>query len=176
MKKWTVVLFLTKIMLCSRPSHTFATTRTAVKQRGQLSFTPFLGRSILHLAKGNTENNKKNLRYEDDCFGLIFLTAAPVVRDAVFAGTFLTLSLAAVVLCRQGIITQTGWLEKNGRRRLPATVAALTLVLTPVITAILSATSLYYSSEISDTGRTGEVVVCAASVLYGLFTSDDHSS
>lgn len=80
----------------------------------------------------NTETNVTAVRvqknYNDDAFGLVFLTGACYVQDYDFAGTFLAASAAAAILTYSGTL--------SGDERLPGGVAMVTLILAPIVSSL----------------------------------------
>jgi len=72
--------------------------------------------------------------YNDDAFGLVFLTGGVLSQDLDFVGTFLTLSAVAAAGTSGGIFGKDD--------RAPAAVAALTLLLTPVVASVRQTGSL----------------------------------
>ena len=154
-------------------------------------------------SSGSTTAKGISLDYIDDCFGLIFLTGSVIVKDVPFAITFFTLSLLALVACRQGTIiplvdddtsndnnnTKFGTFlnisTQNYRRRVPGIVAFLTILLTPIATVLLlSSTALSTATlpelegtinptNIGTNERLLELLVCSISIVYGFFTSDN---
>jgi hypothetical protein len=100
--------------------------------------------------------------YSDDCFGLIFLSGALALGDAVFAGTFLILSTIAA------ISVKTRTLQK-GDTQLPAAVAGLTLLATPLATLSLGESGIYSSLPQIDQAPLVEIGLCSFSMIYGFF-------
>ena len=143
-----------------------------------------------------------SLDYIDDCFGLIFLTGSIIVKDAPFAITFFSLSLLALLSCRQGTIPLVDTTDdsadaasdklgkflnittQNYRRRVPGIVAFLTILLTPITTLLFNSTTLSTATlsqfngainpaDIGTNERLLELLVCSISIIYGFFTSDE---
>lgn len=66
--------------------------------------------------------------YNDDAFGLIFLTGGILAKDVDFSGTFLVLSALAATCTAVGTI--------KFDERIPAAVAFMTLLITPIETSL----------------------------------------
>ena len=133
-----------------------------------------------------TSKTIKTLDYVDDCFGLIFLTSSFVINDIPFATTFFSLSLIALLLCRQGNGTNGAFFDLDDdtkfynkyltfntwRKRIPSYVALLTLLITPITTLLFMVINIIELKDISLTERLGELIICTISILYGIFTTD----
>lgn len=96
----------------------------------------WFNRCYLYAARGNNENNNKSrskkppmVGYNDDAFGLIFLSGGLLSQDVDFVVTFVTLSAIAAIFAS----------NNNSDTRLPGLVAMTTLGLTPIV-AYLHAT------------------------------------
>jgi hypothetical protein len=114
-------------------------------------------------SSNNDDDDDKNERggYNDDCFGLIFLSGLAVTNDAIFAGTFLTLSLSAA------LATSLGKLPASSRK-IPAAVAGFTLLATPVMKTVLPRIiSIGVEDSLSCSRSWIEVAVCFVSLFYG---------
>ena len=72
--------------------------------------------------------------YNDDAFGLIFLTGGILSQDVDFIATFASLSAIAAVG------TKLGFIQKD--ERAPAAVAMLTLLILPVVSSLRQTSSL----------------------------------
>lgn len=100
----------------------------------QASTSPRSPNSCLYAAKGS--DDKKSAKkpgmagYNDDAFGLIFLTGGVLSQDADFVVTFVALSAIAA-------IASSSFVEFD--ERLPGLVAMATLLVTPIV-AFLHAT------------------------------------
>mmetsp|Transcript_31236 Transcript_31236/g.75174 ORF Transcript_31236/g.75174 Transcript_31236/m.75174 type:complete len:201 (+) Transcript_31236:2312-2914(+) len=84
---------------------------------------------LLYAGKGTDDGNNKSgatkqmVGYNDDAFGLVFLTGGILSKDPDFVVTFVVLSaIAAIASNSQSVDT-----------RLPGLVAMATLVLTPIV-------------------------------------------
>jgi hypothetical protein len=120
------------------------------------------------------DNKNKHSRgaYNDDCFGLIFLSGLAVTNDPIFAGTFLALSSLAAVA------TSLGELPASSRK-IPAAVAGFTLLATPVMKTVLPRIISINSVEDSLSGSRSwiEVAVCFVSLFYGfIFSREEKAS
>ena len=116
--------------------------------------------------------NDDGSSYSDDCFGLIFLTGLAVVRDQLFAATFLVLSVVAVLLARFDKLPKSKPLSL--KRGVPAVVAGTSFVmstalhglvvndLSPLLEAGTTESPLPISPVLT------ELVVCSISVLYAI--------
>jgi hypothetical protein len=124
---------------------------------------------------GDDDDDDKNERsrggYNDDCFGLIFLSGLAVTSDPIFAGTFLTLSLLAA------LATSLGKLPASSRK-IPAAVAGFTLLATPVMKTVLHRIiSIGVEDSLSGISRSWiEVAVCFASLFYGFIYSREETA
>jgi hypothetical protein len=118
--------------------------------------------------------------YNDDAFGLVFLCGATVAKDVVFATVFLVLSALAAAATQQRKLPPT--------KQVPAAVAALTLIVAPIITTTLVGVGSPYTSslehyfgslEISPNANAWSIeeALCCISMFYGFvlssFTSAD---
>ena len=92
--------------------------------------------------------------YNDDAFGLVFITGGIISKDVDFVGTFLALSAIAATS------TNAGFIEKDDRA--PAAVALLTLLITPVVSSLRQTGSL----ESMTPPMTVEIGLCAASAIW----------
>ena len=102
--------------------------------------------------------------YNDDAFGGIFLGGAVAAQDAVFSAVFLTLSAIAA------LATQQGKLPANNQ--VPAAVAGVTLLLTPIVTTVLGGMNNINLPEAGNpSASTFEVALCVASMIYGFVLS-----
>jgi hypothetical protein len=99
--------------------------------------------------------------YNDDAFGGVFLCGALAAQDAVFSAVFLTLSAIAA------LATQQEKLPANNQ--VPAAVAGVTLLLTPILTTVLGGLNLPEAGNPS--ASTLEVGLCVASMAYGFVLS-----
>lgn len=72
--------------------------------------------------------------YNDDAFGLVFLTGGVLSQDVDFVATFASLSAIAAVGTSAGII------EKD--ERAPAAVALITILVSPVVSSLRQTGSL----------------------------------
>lgn len=93
--------------------------------------------------------------YNDDAFGLVFLGGGLATQDAAFMGTFLVLSAVAAVGARLG--------KASGP--LPAAVAGMTLLVTPMIRYVLQEEPVEYVWV--------QVVLCSISMVYGFVFQKD---
>ncbi len=92
--------------------------------------------------------------YNDDAFGLVFLTGGVLSRDADFVATFATLSAAAAVFAGMGLVAKD--------ERAPAAVATATLLLSPFVASMRQHGSLEYLSPPIPV----EIGVCLISVVW----------
>lgn len=134
--------------------------------------------SVLHLRDTiqDSDGDSGETQYEDDCFGLIFLTGLLVVHDPVFTATFVTLSTAALIATRLGSSSRKstsrirssrqqplGGSPERQRRLVPAAIAAATLLLYTLVEAVV-----YTPPDLEENARAIEIAVCSVSILYGL--------
>lgn len=108
-------------------------------------------RTILRM---NYKSPDEGNSYNDDAFGLVFLTGGVLSQDVDFVGTFLTLSAIAA------IGTNAGFIEKDDRA--PAAVALLTLLITPVASSVRQTGSL----ESMTPPMAIEIGLCTASAIW----------
>lgn len=108
--------------------------------------------------------SRDNNNYNDDAFGFIFLGGSAAAQDPIFGAVFLTLSVAAV------IGTKLEQLPAN--KQVPASVAGLTLLVVPVISAFVPPT-VFGTSMVpgDDNARLIELAFCSVSMLYGFVFS-----
>ncbi|CAJ1947255.1 unnamed protein product [Cylindrotheca closterium] len=99
-------------------------------------------------AKGTNDNKpakkKPMVGYNDDAFGLIFLTGGILSQDADFVVTFVALSAIAAIASNAS--------QEINDTRLPGLVAMATLPLTPVVTYLHAAIMM------ADDGQGGSIV------------------
>jgi hypothetical protein len=80
------------------------------------------------------QKKSKLIGYNDDAFGLVFLSGGLLTKDADFEGTFLILSAIAAASTSAGIVkTDT---------RLPGAVAVLTILISPIVASLRATGSL----------------------------------
>jgi hypothetical protein len=116
------------------------------------------------LSNNNNNNNKKQMvGYNDDAFGLIFLTGGILSQDADFVVTFVALSAIAAFASNSLKIIDT---------RLPGLVAMVTLVSTPIVT-YLHATIIMMMNDGPQGGSIGwaapqpiEIGLCLVSLAW----------
>jgi hypothetical protein len=72
--------------------------------------------------------------YNDDAFGLVFLTGGVLSQDVDFVASFAALSAIAAIGTNVGLVAKD--------ERAPAAVAMLTLLITPVISSLRQSGSL----------------------------------
>lgn len=77
-------------------------------------------------------------RYNDDAFGLVFLTGGVILRDIDFAGTFLAIS---------AIVAASTYAFRRNDARLPGVVALSTLTLSPLVSSLRSTGNLDHISS-----------------------------
>ncbi|KAL7492317.1 hypothetical protein ACHAWT_001500 [Skeletonema menzelii] len=113
------------------------------------SFSPFSPSSrreaVLHLHQKqlkriksvsslNNSPSNSDQGYNDDAFGLIFLSGGILAKDVDFSGTFLVLSAVAATC------TTTGTIKFD--ERIPAAVAFMTLLISPIESSLRLSGSL----------------------------------
>jgi hypothetical protein len=114
------------------------------------------------------------VEYNDDAFGLVFLSGSFVARDVVFSAIFLLLSALAAIAVRQKKISFSN--------RIPPLVAGTSLGLATLFTILLSSSSsdglVSTGGILSDwmgakslTAIQVELAVCSISILYGFVVS-----
>lgn len=84
--------------------------------------------------KMNYKSPDEGNSYNDDAFGLVFLTGGVISQDVEFVATFASLSAIAA------ISTSAGLLKKD--ERVPAAVALLTLLVSPFVSSLVQSGSL----------------------------------
>jgi len=152
---------------------------------------------------------ERRIVYGDDCFGLISLTTLFVARDGFFCATFVAISFVVSILCNTKTLTTTSappfllsddvsspeTIKKELEQRLPAVVAATTLLVGPVVSQSVSSFLdaddgsgvlsgfLQALSAPETTAQappipplTLETVVCLFSVFYGFVLSKTFAS
>ena len=92
--------------------------------------------------------------YNDDAFGLVFLTGGFLSQDVDFVATFASLSAAAATFTGIGLVAKD--------ERAPAAVATATLLLSPFVASIRQHGSLHYLSPPIPV----EIGVCLISVIW----------
>jgi hypothetical protein len=85
------------------------------------------------MSRGSPDDSNS---YNDDAFGLVFLTGGILSQDADFVGTFAILSAFAAACTRIGHVTRDA--------RAPAAVATATLLVSPMVASIRRYGSLEY--------------------------------
>ena len=111
----------------------------------------------------------KDTNYNDDAFGFIFLGGSAAAQDPVFGAVFLTLSAAAAIGTKLQRLPPTN--------QVPAAVAGCTLLVVPLLSAVLPETLL--SAVLPETipvvvapnARYIELAFCSVSMLYGFVIS-----
>ena len=95
-------------------------------------------------------------RYNDDAFGLVFLTGGVILQDIDFAGTFLAVS---------AIVAGSTYALRRYDARLPGVVALATLTLSPLVSSLRSTGNLdHFSSP-----NAIEIGLCLISFCIALF-------
>lgn len=90
--------------------------------------------TILSMSSGDKPPQRSKLvGYNDDAFGLIFLTGGILTKDVDFVGTFLVLSSVAAICTSAEIVQDT---------RLPGVVAVVSLIISPVVASLRATGSL----------------------------------
>ncbi|CAE8603635.1 unnamed protein product [Polarella glacialis] len=124
-----MVAYLAVLAASCRSASGFSTHRSPVLVHARMG--PALTISVSRPKSTALRAGKKpSQSYSDDAFGFVFFASALLARDEVFAATFVAVSAVAATL------TVAGKLE--GGKRVPAGVAAATLLSTPVISAALA--------------------------------------
>jgi|Transcript_16312 hypothetical protein len=109
---------------CS-PSH----RRAAMPHKFQKHFTHIKSDFPLQSSPNNGDQG-----YNDDAFGLIFLSGGILAKDVDFSGTFLVLSALAATCTTVGTI--------KFDERIPAAVAFMTLLISPIESSLRLSGSL----------------------------------
>ena len=93
--------------------------------------TPHQGRQALSATSKEDQNNGAFVAtiYKDDCFGFTTFVAGFAVQDYLFTGIFVALSLLGDILTRVGALPPDPKRPSIVDRRVPGTVALLTLFL-----------------------------------------------
>ena len=135
-----------------------STTGFAPSPRSTLTQSQIPCKTILFTTK---ENN-----YNDDAFGFIFLGGSAAAQDPVFGAIFLSLSVAAVIATKLEVLPVN--------KQVPAAVAGVTLLVTPLISLALPEEMLGVDLIPSDNGRLIELIFCTVSMMYGfVFSSSE---
>ena len=98
--------------------------------------------------KGDNNGETVFYQYKDDCFGFLFFLCGVAVGDVVFTGVFVVLSIAAAAATRQKLLPPDTKRPSIVDRKIPAAVAALTLLLSspafsePLMSAMSGALSV----------------------------------
>lgn len=141
--------------------------KTAQRQHRGLHSSTAVADTRLNLSNDKqTDDDRLRGSYNDDFFGAIFLSGFAILNDFVFAGTFLALSAAAATATNVGKLPAT--------KRVPAAVAALTIIITLVAESIVPLDDSEQPSSWSTTAF--KIGVCTASMLYGYFAKEDEES
>ena len=137
----------------SNPSTTFPTSLSRFAEKNQHQ---------------STAESVTVLEYNDDAFGLVFLSASFVARDVVFSTIFVLISAAAAIAVRQKTISFSN--------QLPAVVAGISLGLSMLLNVLLSSPANLASTEgllfdwLADKSASAmqvELVTCSISIIYG---------
>ena len=137
----------------SNPSTTFPTSLSRFAEKNQHQ---------------STAESVTVLEYNDDAFGLVFLSASFVARDVVFSTIFVLISAAAAIAVRQKTISFSN--------QLPAVVAGISLGLSMLLNVLLSSPANLASTEgllfdwLADKSASAmqvELVTCSISIVYG---------
>lgn len=110
----------------------------------------------------------KESNYNDDAFGFIFLGGSAAAQDPIFGATFLALSVAAVIATKLQVLPDN--------KQVPAAVAGFTLLLVPVISAILPDAMFGMNMTPGDNARLIELAFCSVSMLYGFVVSSEQNT
>ncbi|CAE8584444.1 unnamed protein product [Polarella glacialis] len=158
-----MVAYLAVLAASCRSASGFSTHRSPVLDHARMG--PALTISVSRPKSTALRAGKKpSQSYSDDAFGFVFFASALLARDEVFAATFVAVSAVAATL------TVAGKLE--GGKRVPAGVAAATLLSTPVISAALAQFGVV-ASDPNPSARLVELGLCSVSIAYGLWRSRD---
>lgn len=145
---------------CSDPVYNVPSSATSLLAKMKLKSDDELGTAIAD--------------YNDDAFGLVFLSGSFVARDVIFSAIFVVFSALATIAVRRKLIV--------GSNRIPALVAGASLGLATLLSMVLSSTSpeslassgssiTNWLDAKSDTAIQVEAAVCSLSILYGLVVS-----
>ena len=103
--------------------------------------------------------------YNDDAFGLVFLSASLVVKDFSFAGSFMLLSAIAAAVSNANVAN-----TKKFQPILPGIVAFAALA-TSKIEAFAATAQRFggnFVSPLDEQGNQLELIVCSISLLWGI--------
>jgi hypothetical protein len=132
-----------------------------------------------------TRNANTGQYYNDDCFGLIFLSGALVEHDLVFSATFLVLSALAAVATNLGGSSASALsllLLPGNSRRVPAIVAASTLLLRYLLFSSFMGGSrsmlISMDTDSSETITSAGLLpaVCLVSIVYGFVGNNNNNN
>lgn len=166
--------------LCSigRPANAFA---SAPSRHVHIPITPTPGlRRRDMLAPWTTENDWKcrakrrtddgdidggAAYYNDDAFGLVFLSASLVIRDFSFAGSFMLLSAIAATATNANVAS-----TKKFRPILPGIVAFAALATSKIEPFAAAAQRLGgdFVAPLDERGSQLELIVCSISLVWGI--------
>jgi hypothetical protein len=143
--------------------------------------------ALFQISKPEDDDNDKNNSgrgggggggaYSDDCFGLVSLFGGFATMDVVFVPIFVTVSAMAATLTRMALLP--------ANKRVPGVVAALTFVLTLVVSNIVDSNVLSaaltevlgyapsMSADINPDATLIELALCSFSIAYSLTGSKD---
>lgn len=108
--------------------------------------------------------------YNDDAFGLIFLTASLALRDLCFAAAFLFLSAIAATAVSANVF--------KFQPVLPGVVAYVALALSKLepLSSAAQAFGVDIAMPLDDNGRNIELAICAISLIWGIIQQRRPSS
>ena len=125
--------------------------------------------SVSKRNKDASSDKDTALYYNDDCFGLIFLSTGLVAHDAVFAACFALVSGLAATYYNKNNTD----LDAKLQTQFPAAVAGLTLLfVAPVTRVVLQPQEWDFLPARVDFAAPLEIGVCAFSVLYALYRTE----
>ena len=104
--------------------------------------------------------------YNDDAFGLIFLSASLVIRDFSFAGSFMLLSAVAAATVSNANVANI----KNFQPLLPGVVAFAALATSKIepFAAVAQRVGGDFVVPLDERGSQLELIVCSISLVWGI--------
>eukprot|EP00980_Cylindrotheca_fusiformis_P019699 scaffold6877_cov56-Cylindrotheca_fusiformis.AAC.3 len=114
----------------------------------------------------SSPTTKQMIGYNDDAFGLVFLSGGILTQSVDFSGTFLVLSAIAAITTSIGIVPQDD-------ARVPGVVAMITLLVYPIVAHLRMSSSSSTTESLMMIAPTPDPVafgLCTISLLWSLFT------
>lgn len=175
-----ILLFCLLLLLVEEASSFVPFSNNQLSRKNNGCYSKTVASTTTQIYNDNKNNNgQPKTYYNDDAFGLVFLGGAIGAQDPIFAGTFLALSSIAALGCAKGKFP-----SNDSSSRIPAIVAGISLVLTPIISKVIDSLPppeqqqllfLETTTPGNPSARLVELGLCSVSILYGFIISASKS-